>query len=133
MKKNIKIKNINYKFKNLPLIKKYIIYQMKRVETFEIIKKSNFNSENKIFFNGNRKLPLIKKPLTYQITNQIYIPGINNPEEVIQKADENELLRIYLPIPEFVIEDINDFVLYALKKNPLLIQYNSQIEFKPKT
>ena len=125
---NIKNKNKNYKFKNLPLIKKNIIYQIKRVETFEIIK-------NKKNFNGNKKLPLIKKPLNYQIINQIYIPGIpgiNNPEENIQKADENELLRIYLPIPEFVIEDINDFVLYALKKNPLLIQYNSQIEFKSK-
>ena len=126
--KNINIKNKNYKFKNLPLIKKNIIYQIKQVETFEIIK----NNKN---FVGNRRLPLIKKPLNYQIINQIYIPGIagiNNPEENIQKADENELLRIYLPIPEFVIEDINDFVLYALKKNPLLIQYNSQIEFKPK-
>ena len=126
--KNINIKNKNYKFKNLPLIKKNTIHQIKRVETFEIIK-------NKKNFVGNRRLPLIKKPLNYQIINQIYIPGIpgiNNPEENIQKADENELLRIYLPIPEFVIEDINDFVLYALKKNPLLIQYNSQIEFKPK-
>ena len=126
--KNINIKNKNYKFKNLPLIKKNIIYQIKQVETFEIIK----NNKN---FVGNRRLPLIKKPLNYQIINQIYIPGIpgiNNPEENIQKADENELLRIYLLIPEFVIEDINDFVLYALKKNPLLIQYNSQIEFKPK-
>lgn len=134
LNKIIKNKNKNYKIKNFPIIKKNIVYQIKRVETFEIIKTSNWNKENKKYFYGNKRLPIIKKPLSYQIINQLYIPGINNHEDNndIQKVGENELLRIYLPIPEFVIEDINDFVLYPLKKNPLLIQYNSQIEFKSK-
>ena len=129
--KNINIKTKNYKFKNFPLIKKNVIYQIKRVEAFEI-QKSNSNKKNINYFYENKRLSIIKKPLSHQLISQIYIPGINYHEENIQKAEENELLRIYIPIPEFVIEGINDFVLYALKKNPLLIQYNSQIEFKPK-
>ena len=123
--KNKNIKNKNYKFKNFPLIKKNIIYQIKKVDTFQIIKK--YNSRHR-----DRRLPVIKKALTYQMINQLYIPGINNHEEDIEKVEESELVRIFLPIPEFVIEDINDFVLYALKKNPLLIQNNTKLEFKPK-
>lgn len=123
---NHKKRNIKRFSRNsgLPLIKKNIIYQIKKVEEFEILKNKKINNEN--FRNKNyenNSLSINKRPFICQNINNLFIPNIEN--------ENNELLSIILPIPEFFIEENDNFMIYCLEKPPFTIQYNLQMEYKP--
>lgn len=115
----------NSKLNSLPIISKKIVFQIKRTEELEILQKKN--SKNKNY--KKNQLPIIKKPLKSQLIENFFIPSINQKEFQIQNKEELELVRIYIPIPDYVIEKNKDFQIYPLEKNPLIIQYNNKIEY----
>ena len=104
-------------------------YQIKRIEELEILQ--NYRYKN--YKNQIRKLPRIKKPLICQNINSILIHDNNLDEQVDSIVKEEELLlRLLLPIPEFFIEENENFVIYSLEKKLLKIQNNIRLEYKPK-
>ena len=104
---NSKSENYKKRMKYFPLIKKNNIFKIKRVKEFEILKKPEVDKSKKKT-NVKKSLPIIKsKTLVHQLNNILFIPSISKQKkEIIEKEEENEeeLLRILIPIQEFIIE-----------------------------
>ena len=113
------------------MIKKNI-FQIKRTEELKILQQSELEKDSKIKSYRKKALPIIRKPLKSQLVENLFIPSLNEKELQIQKKEEIELIRLYIPIPEFVIERIKYFQIFALEKRPLIIQNINKIEYIPK-
>ena len=127
--KNEKNSNNKMLYKGIEKFDTNTTYQIKRIEELEILQNYRYKNYKK----QERKLPIIKKPLICQNINSIFLHDINlhGKEDSIIK-EEDLLLRLLLPIPEFFIEENENFVIYSLEKNLLTIQNNIILEYKPK-
>lgn len=122
-------KKSNNKMLGTENIKKFDIIncKIKRIEGLEIIQ----NYRKKSYYIPKIQLPKVIKPLIRQnvYSISIYNGCLEGHEDIIMK-EEDELLRLLLPIPEFIIEEKDNFLIFSLEKHPLNIQFNTRIEYK---
>ena len=126
--KKLKEKTIKNGMKYIPFIKKNINYKIKREEEFEIICNLMKEDFKKKIYKKNA-LPIIKKskPLVHQLINNLFIPSKSNIEKEIIENEEKELLRIYIPIQDFTIEEKDSIELKPLTLS-LIVQNNIKIK-----
>ena len=65
--------------------------------------------------------------MVHQLINNLFIPSKSNIEKEIIENEEKELLRIYIPIQDFTIEEIDSIELKPLTLS-LIIQNNIKIK-----
>ena len=83
--------------------------------------------KNKEFITSHH---LITKPLICQFIIKIFIPGVKKEENIQEGERMDELLRILIPIPDNVIEEINSIEILPEEKKSLNIEYKDELKNK---